>query len=280
MDAAQSKSLTTAAHKNKVSSSAISQAIKWLEDWYQVKLMIHGKNKFVLTEKGYSLFTASEKLFFSVDSFDSEVKIILNPLSQTIKFSMQQSIANSIVSKSIKNFKEKFPDIELKVRIGTSHYCKQLMESENVNYSISIDNVNFDGHSKKLYDGKFVFISSRDDNRPPEKAGFILTEDTKEVLELKKQYFKKNKVEIPVNFSVSSWGVITNLALAGNGIAYIPDYYLAEIHPSRYRIRKINIIPASFSVNFYYSKNVEFTVWHQHLFDEVKKSFKLIQKSH
>jgi DNA-binding transcriptional LysR family regulator len=275
VNSAELGSLVKAAELNFVTSSAVSQSIKWLEEFYQLSLIEHGKNKFILTQKGLMVVKEAKLLLESAEKFNQSMKKIVSPSFSLIKLSMQQSIANSVVAKAIHNFNIKCEQTVLQVRIGTSPRCRELLASGEVPYSISIDNVSFNAHQKNLYSGKFVFISAKDDTRSPEDAGFILTEDTAEVLALKKNYFKRFHKNIPIRYSISSWGVITNMALGGNGIAYIPDYYLRELDRSKYRLRKIDVETASYKVNFYYSKNAEFSSVHQILFDEVRKQFNL-----
>ena len=213
----------------------------------------------------------SKILLENMVDFNETVKEIAQPGSGMFKLSMPQSIANSIVAKAIKTFNDKYPSIDLQVRIGTTHRCKELMQEGKVKYSLSIDNVEFDAHKEQVYRGKFVFISAADDKRSPAEAGFILTEDTKEVIELRANYYKQNKREIPVHYAISSWGVITNMALNGNGIAYIPDYYLRGIDRTRYRIRKLRIPYFEYSINFYYSKDAEFSKEHAFFVKQIKK---------
>lgn len=148
------------------------------------------------------------------------------------------------------------------------------MQAGRVNYSISIDNVNFNANAIHLYRGKFVFISAKDDKRKVEDAGFLLTDPTKNIIEIKSRYFKRYKKAMPVNYSISSWGVIANLAISGNGVAYIPDYYLLSLDPKSYRIRKVDIETADYNINFYSAPEAEINQEHLEFVRMIKKSFK------
>jgi DNA-binding transcriptional LysR family regulator len=273
-DAAKLGSITQAAKLNYVSSSAISQSIKWLEDWYQIELIQHGKNRFLLTEKGREVVNNSQAIFNEMEIFSEKMKQLTRPGTGVLNFSVQQSLANTIVSKAMKDFKETYPLFDLKVTIATSAFCKELMQSGRVNYSISIDNVNFNANAIPLYRGKFVFISAKNDKRKVEDAGFILTDPTKNIIEIKSRYFQRYKKVMPVNYSISSWGVIANLAISGNGVAYIPDYYLLGLNPNSYRIRKVDIKAADYNINFYSSPESELNKEHLDFISLLKKSFK------
>lgn len=121
-DAGKLGSISQAAKQNYVSSSAISQAIKWLEDWYQIELIQHGKNKFLLTDKGREVMNHSQSLFSEMEIFSEKMQQLTKPGTGVLNFSIQQSLANTIVSKAMKDFKKIYPFFDLKVTIATSTY--------------------------------------------------------------------------------------------------------------------------------------------------------------
>lgn len=273
VDAVRLGGIGLAAKNNFVSSSAISQSILWLEDYYQMELVQHGKNKFKVTDRGIEVFKLASEFLEKAGEFDENLKALQN--SKTVlKLSLQQSLANTFLPVAIKNLKKSNPEIDLKLRIGTTHTCKTLMEQGSVKHSISIDNVSFPGRSINIYSGKFVFISAKNDNRSVHEAGFVLTEDTKEVIELKSAYQKRFKKPLPLNYSISSWGVITNMAIKGHGIAYIPDYYLVGLPKSSYRIRNLDVSQAKYSINYYCTDDCALSEEHYKLIDEFKKQLK------
>jgi DNA-binding transcriptional LysR family regulator len=272
-DAGESQSIAQAAMINHVSSSAISQAIKWLENFYQIKLINHGKNKFSLTLQGLEVMKMAKEQLKIAHQFNQNLSHLSNPKYQIIKISMQQSIANTIMAKVIKKFSENNPDVKFEIRIGTSPSCRDFLLSGKVPYSISIDNVDFKSPYERIYSGEFVFISEKNDKRKPEEAGFVLTEDTAEVIKLKNDYYNKFQKKIPLNYSISSWGVIANMAINGNGIAYIPDYYLKELNKDKYQIRKINIEKSKYNINLYYLNKSVLTHTYRQLLDVLIKQF-------
>lgn len=272
-DAVQHNSVSQSAKINYVSSPAVSQAIKWLENYYQIQLIKHGKNKFELTQTGIMFAEESNLVHKAVKKFDKVVR--LKSLNKVIdfKFGVQQSIANVVVAKVIKNLSDKFQDINVKVRIGTSNRCKYLFDEKKIDFALSINNVAYKANSIIVHRGKFILVSSVNDKRSLSEAGVLITGNTKEVIEFKSSYFKKFNKELPVKYSISSWGVIGNLAIEGNGVAYIPDYFLMGHDKSSYRIRKSPVKSLSYEICFYYSKDTVLTDAHHFFIDEVKMRF-------
>ena len=273
VDAVRLGGVNMAAKNNFVSSPAISQAIRWLEDQYQVELVKHGRNRFQVTKKGQQVFKLATQMIESASDFEEEIKGIVSA-NEKIKISIQQSLANTFFPSVMSEMKKKHENLDFSIRVGTTFRCKELMERGERNYSISLDNVAFKARFETIHSGKFVFISAKNDKRSIHEAGLILTEDTKEVVELKSAYKKRFKSAPPINTSISSWGVIANMAVSGHGVAYIPEYYLYSLPKDSYRIRKLDVEVAKYKINFYYSDNVELSSLHRELIDQFKKEFK------
>ena len=97
VDACDSGSLAKAAQLNLVSSSAISQSIKWLEDYYQVELIEHGKNKFIVTQIGEEVVKRTREFLKEFGHFDNDIKKMGKNFRYVLTISMQQSIAKMIL---------------------------------------------------------------------------------------------------------------------------------------------------------------------------------------
>ena len=190
---------------------------------------------------------------------------------QDFHFSTQQSIANIILSKTISTFSENYPSKKLRVSVGTTSRCQEWLERGQIKYSLSLDNVKFNAHKTLVKEGKFVLISSKNETRAIEEVGIITTEDTDEVIELRRSYFQKFGKPAPIINQVSSWGVISKMAIAGLGMAYIPDYILKSLDKSDYKIKKLDIPIYKYNLNFYSPKNRPLDEYQKKLIAHIKK---------
>ena len=66
VDAATALSVSEAARVNRVSSSAISQAIRSLESHFEMSLLDHAKKRFILTPEGRHLLKGATNLLRSI----------------------------------------------------------------------------------------------------------------------------------------------------------------------------------------------------------------------
>lgn len=98
-DACQNRSLSKSAEMNRVSHSAISQAIKSLELHLEVPLLLHARRKFQLTNAGELLFKEAAPIEF--EKISNSIKI--RPLQDggPLKIGISSSIASG--NKSVFN---------------------------------------------------------------------------------------------------------------------------------------------------------------------------------
>lgn len=271
IDTAKLQSLSKASKINYVSSSAISQAIKAIESHYEIQIFVHGKNKFEMTEHGEQFVERAKIFLESYQKFNKDISLMLGNSIQDFHFSTQQSIANIILSKTISTFSENYPSKKLRVSVGTTSRCQEWLERGQIKYSLSLDNVKFNAHKTLVKEGKFVLISSKNETRAIEEVGIITTEDTDEVIELRRSYFQKFGKPAPIINQVSSWGVISKMAIAGLGMAYIPDYILKSLDKSDYKIKKLDIPIYKYNLNFYSPKNRPLDEYQKKLIAHIKK---------
>ena len=274
IDTANFKSLAMSAKNNYVSPSAVSQAIKSIETLYEIEIFDHGKNKFEFTKSGQLFIERAKEFLETYQKFNQDISNISTPQKETFHFSTQQSIANIILSKAINDIKENYPNLQLTVSTGTSQRCRNWLESNEISFSLSIDNVPFKANKIPVKKGKFILICSKNDHRSIKEAGIITTEDTAEVIEFKKRYYDKFKNSAPITNQVSSWGLIAKMAIAGLGMAYIPDYIVKSLSKDDYKVKKVNFQTASYTINFYYKKGLILTSYHKELIDHFKNILK------
>jgi DNA-binding transcriptional LysR family regulator len=245
-DAALEKNLAKAAAKNFVTQSAISLAIRKLEDALDCELLVHKKNSFQITEEGLAVFRKCQDIFQSVENLKNEVKQTQKEISGQLNFATSHSIALSLLPDFLKRFKKKYPLVVPGFRIGRTAITKKLLESGEVDFAITVDDGTLQKFDRSvLMKGTFVGISSN--GRMLNDDSFILTESRPETEQLKKHFQKEQKRPLPVFMEVESWDLIYQFAQKGLGIGYVPDFVMRpgkeaqrirsqSIHESRYEL--------------------------------------------
>lgn len=108
----KANSFSDAAKNNYVSQSNLSRNIKKLEEIMNLKLLNTSNKGFELTNDGLMLYNKLDIMFSNVNS--EEVSDI------TLTIGTTRNIADILLSKYILKFKEKFPNVKLKVIIDNA----------------------------------------------------------------------------------------------------------------------------------------------------------------
>jgi DNA-binding transcriptional LysR family regulator len=223
-DSVKQGSLQRAAQINFVTPGAISQGILKLEQSFNVELIHHSKNRFEITDHGRLLFESSGEIFSSIQSLMTKMEDAKDPFRGDLNFGTQQSIASTILPSIISDFRKKHPLVRINFNMGHAIVMKEMMETREFLFTITLDHFLYKDHHKiELFEGNFVFVSS-------EKAqkNFLITSYSTEIYKLDVLYKKLNGKELPVHMRIDGWSVIKKMALAGEGIGFVPDFILSK----------------------------------------------------
>ena len=256
-DAALLGSLGAAAKRNFVSPSAVSQAIKSLESHFDVELLEHAKNQFVLTAEGRLVLDHCHLVFTAAETLEDELNSAKGSLKGEVIFATQQSIAHYLLPGFITEMKTRYPEIRPNIRLATTDVAHQWIQDRTVDFAISVNNFgDTDLMCLALYHGSFVFVEGVNVPKKLGKhRGFILPgETTRESKTFKSNYQKVFGKPPNVLLEIKSWGVIKTLAETGFGVGLIPDYLIRFDQNPSVREVKIDLPTVSYSINAYYCK--------------------------
>src|SRR5438045_176762 len=95
-DAATEQSVAKAAKLNFVSQPAVSQAIRKLGESLSAPLLVHGKNRFQLTEEGNLVFKKCQEIFTKVSDMCNDLKSSQHDFTGALRFATSQSVAMTL----------------------------------------------------------------------------------------------------------------------------------------------------------------------------------------
>jgi len=223
--AALEKNLARAAAKNLVTQSAVSLAIRKLEESLDCELLVHKKNNFQLTDEGEAVFKKCQDIFNSVENLKNEIRISKKEFTGTLNFATSHSIALSLLPEFLKKFKQKYPLVTPHFRLSRTSNIKKMLENGEIDFGITVDDGNLQSFEKTLLKkGNFFAISNSKDRI--EGKGFIITEPRPETKALHQKFMKTTKTPLPVLMEIESWEIIYQFALKGIGIGFVPDFVL------------------------------------------------------
>lgn len=221
-DACQTGSVIRSAEINRVSHSAVSQAIRSLESVLDKKLLHHAPRRFDLTNEGRVLFQHSKELFENFAKLYSVVQQSQSTISGPLRIGLSHSISKGLVSETLFRFCTDYELVEPKVSIGNSQSLEQLLESREIDLGFGMEDGSFVKFERKtIGKGRFVLACSKDCKN---KKQFLVGDKGSEVLALRSN-LKKSNLQ-PRFLEIQSWSIIADLAESGLGIGLFPDFIL------------------------------------------------------
>ena len=224
VDAAKLGSITKAAQKNRVSQSAVSQAITSLERLTGQALLVHQRNKFSLSGEGHLLFSllhpvlerlqSVEHTFFSPDMQpQGEVEIVC-----------PRSIAMYLLAPKLQGLKAAYPLLVPRLRMYTPDVARERLLSASTEIAFLIDNVDLSAFETLLvHQGHFRLFRSRRFPHLPEHV-VMFTEGRREVNLFKRAYEEAYGRPLETFLEATSWDVIARFVDQGLACGFLPDY--------------------------------------------------------
>lgn len=263
-------SLKKAAERNHVSPGAVSQAIRKLEEELSTQLLMHGKNSLELTEQGKVFAKSIPEVLASVQKLKLKMADSIDPHRGNIYFGTQQSIASTFLPAILSEFKRTCPEAVVGFTLGHSSHMKDLLDRRDVEFAITMDNLDYKQHPKiPLHSGEFVFVSKQKKFKA-ENISFLLTGETEETKKLRSYYQAKYRTALPVNMTIDSWSVIKTMAFEGHGIGFIPDYLLTN-QERRHICEHFDLPKITYRISCVYPENSALNMKSLKLLDIIKQ---------
>lgn len=225
-DAARFESVTESARINFVTQSAVSQAIRGLEDELGTKLIHHGKNSFDLTDSGQVAFKECGVIFGAIENLKANLTRASHELTGLLKIAATNSIALTILASTLKALTKKHPNLTIQLKLGNSDQVKEYLRTQEAEIGFILEDDEMDElHSTFVMEGKFLLVGSPKVVASDKLEKIIITRQNKvEIKHLRKKLGK----DVLVHMEVFSWELIRQLCVEGAGIGYLPDYLIQE----------------------------------------------------
>ncbi len=117
----ESESFSRAAKLNGITQSAVSQQLRAMEKHFKVLIVDRSQKQFRLTREGNKLYESSKEILHLYDQLISELQEMKKVISGTIHISTIYSIGFHELQPYIKNFMQKFPDVNVRVEYRRSN---------------------------------------------------------------------------------------------------------------------------------------------------------------
>jgi DNA-binding transcriptional LysR family regulator len=162
IDAAECESVSEAARKNFVTQSCVSQGIKKLELALKVDLTMHLRNRFKLTEEGKLVFQKGKQVFKSLDGILEEISQFSNVISGVVNIATTQSLALAFFPKIFQQSALKYPQVTLKIQLGSVDQIHQWIKSDVVDFALVLDHSDFARYERQeIAQGNFYLYKHK-----------------------------------------------------------------------------------------------------------------------
>lgn len=227
IDAAECSSVSKAAQKNFVTQSCVSQGIKKLEQTLKIDLTMHLRNRFKLTDEGKIVFAKGKEVFKSLDYILDEVSESDKVIRGKVMVATTQSLALAFFPTVFQQAAQKYPEVELKVQLGTIDQIHQWLKTDEVDFAIVLDQQEFAKYERTmLAKGSFNLYKHQDLKK--EERIYIDS-----VSGMATAAYSQKGIEL------KSWELVAEFVDSQLGSGVLPDFMKSR-YPNLAIIKKLN----------------------------------------
>lgn len=262
----QIKNYTKTAEKLHVTQPTVTQHIKYLEEYYDIKLFNYSGKKLSLTEAGKKLYQYTERM--AADSKEISKNIKEKSAGENIKFGATLSIGEFVMPNILNQIMTENPELNFDMLVENTKTLLEKLKAGEINFAVLegfFDKTKFGYHlfSKE----KFIGICSADSKLNRKKitidelldSRLILRESGSGTREILEQILYTNNLN-PESFTsyleIGNLNAIKTLVAENKGISFIyqaaAENYLKRNKISALKIKDFNI---KREFNFVYLKD-------------------------
>lgn len=133
---AEEEQITGAARRLHIAQPPLSQQLKLLEGELGVKLLERGSRKIQLTDAGEMLRNRAEQILKLAETTVNEIKDLNKGMTGTLSIGAVSSSGAALVPERMKNFHDKYPNINFEIWEGNTFRIMEILNSGVVDIGI------------------------------------------------------------------------------------------------------------------------------------------------
>lgn len=264
-EVALSESISNAGKKLYITQSAVSKAIKKLEEELNTELFYRNSKGVKLTEKGEELIFYVEEAFNNLITAERTMIESKTLNKGKISIGVPSQIGSFYIFEDIANFHNKYPNIEITIISKTTTQLLKLLERHEIDFIIDTSPINIEMDNviiKPLLEVKNCFVVKNDTSISVDKIKSIKDlSDYPLVLPIKgtnnrkqlDKIFEKNNVELNNVINIHTSEMIVGSIKKDLGIGYIIyDVVKDNIKNGEFKIVKIKENLPKVTINLVY----------------------------
>lgn len=282
-EVARLQSFSAAAEKLGLSVAAVSRRVKELEDWCGLQLLNRTTRRVSLTHEGKRYFDHIRELSSQVDQLEQALREDRLEPSGRLRITAPVFISYHFLTPILPNFLERYPKIDLELDV-LDRRVDMIAEGYDLAIRVGVlDDVQL--HARKLIDFGLKLVASpsyvKEQGAPEDVDSLVnhscLVDTVPRFAEHWPLLLSSGEPlgPVPTKIRVNNGDIIRELAVAGSGIALLPDWMVSK---ALCRGDLVELLPgsASFDAGIYavypYRRHssinirafVDFLIEHQH----------------
>lgn len=255
-DAVIQGSISEAAKINYVSQSAVSQAITKLETCFGVKVLVHMRQKFQLTEEGVIVFEQARHIFKAVQNIHDKVKAEKDIISGTLKFASTHSLGMSFLASYYQKMRQYFSKIDMQFQLGNLNFIRTALNREEIDFAIVVYDQTFAQFNHLLLRrGFFNLYIDKEATHSIVEEGILVDKLSGMYVNETIAYFTELKnTHLKIQTELSGWDVVARFIEMNIGVGLLPDYILDNNRYPTLKIYPTNLPPFEYQICAIYNK--------------------------
>lgn len=253
-DAVIYNSISEAAKMNFVTQSAVSQGISKLEKVLGTQILLHSRQKFLLTEEGKIVFEQARHVFKSIHNIYEGINKNKEVITGSLKFVTTKSLGMSLMAPNYRKMKDQFPQVKIHPQLGGLNYIRNSIKQGDVEFGIVVYDENFNQFAKQpLKKGLFHLYQHTDINKHSSECGVLVNYfEGSYVSELRE--FLNQYSTLKIEAELSGWEIVARFTELNLGIGFLPDYIMANHRYSTIKKHPLNLPAFDYEICAIYNK--------------------------
>jgi DNA-binding transcriptional LysR family regulator len=236
-EVARHGSFTAAARKLMVSQSSLSIQVKQFEEEMGGPLFDRRKGGVDLTEAGTAAYHVAERVFHEIDRLQSTLIETERRIKGMLSVGTVNSIGIYVLPQILTAFKEKFPDVQIKIDFKAAERVLDLLYTGKVDFAIIPWNRRYiDLTGVKVTHNKLFLVAPPDhplagrstvSPRDLESYPFVGYEEGMQTRSMIDSLFKRMAISVEYSIESSNSATIKHMVMAGMGLGFLPDVAVA-----------------------------------------------------
>ncbi len=239
-----------------ISQSAVSQSIKVLEKKLNQPLFIRSTKRVQLTPEGEILLKHIEPAMNLIKQGENQLLEANTLNGGQLRIGASDTICRYYLIPYLKEFHKKYPNVHIKVTNQTSIACARLLESGQVDFSITnypnsgLSNTQNVRIIHEFYD---VFVANEEYSTLKDRVVSLKELQTYPILMLDRKsttseflhsMFQRHQLDLVPEIELSSNDLLIDLARIGLGIAFVPNYCIPASEKDLFIVNLEEQLPA------------------------------------